>query len=192
MKEIDIVARSQFLRMFLWLFYPSIFVGGMAFLVTGRLIILIGSILFSIIMAVFLSLFINRVAGVLGSLQTGVGNKVTLEEQLAGELDKCRYLKSEKRFEEALQTANFILEQMPEHADALLLKAQLLSQSFADYKSARECLRQIIRLNLPADNTVRKWAKEMLTEVNMLLQEQRKKQIDEEKTKLRDATDALH
>ena len=188
MKEIDVSEKTLYIRLLVWFLYPSIFVGLAYFIQHRSFIVLFISIAVSFILPLPLMLILNWTA----NLFSGPRRAATLEEQLAGELHKCRYLKSEKRFDEALQTANFILEQMPEHADALLLKAQLLSQSFADYKSARECLRQIIGLNLPADNTVRKWAKEMLTEVNMLLQEQRRKQIDEEKTKLRDATDALH
>jgi hypothetical protein len=118
---------------------------------------------------------INRVSGMLSSLCSGGGRCSTLADQLAGELNKCRYLKSEKRFVQALQTADFILEQMPEHAEALLLKAQILHEGFADLKGAKQCLRQIMHLDLPPESTTRQWAKGMLEEIKLCSQNSQQK-----------------
>ncbi len=69
-----------------------------------------------------------------------------------------------------------ILEQMPEHAEALLLKAQILQEGFADLKGAKQCLRQIMRLDLPPESTARQWAKGMLEEVTLRLREEKERE----------------
>ena len=176
MKNIDSFARSQYLRVFLWILYPSLFISvAIAYGMQSCVPIFI-AVLFSLVAPIPLLFVINQVSGVLGSLYSGRGAGAKLADQLAGELTKGRHLKSEKRFVEALQTANLILEQMPEHAEALLLKAQILSEGFANDAAAKECLRKIMRLELPPESTTRQWAKGMLEEVNLRLQEKKQQE----------------
>ncbi|CAK8713356.1 hypothetical protein GCAAIG_02675 [Candidatus Electronema halotolerans] len=176
MKDIDSFLRSQYLRIFLWMLYPSIFLGIAYLYWFGSFKLILIMIPINFILPLPIMLVINWTANFFVSMYSGGGRSATLTEQLAGELNKCRYLKSEKRFAEALQTADFILEQMPEHAEALLLKAQILHEGFADLRGAKQCLRQIMRLELPPESTTRQWAKGMLEEVNLRLQENKEQE----------------
>ncbi len=92
-------------------------------------------------------LLTDRLAGWFTTLcNGGSGGPVRLREQMAGEMNRARYLKTQGHFAEALATADFILAQMPDHADALLLKAQILFEQFSDIPAAKDCLRQIRQL----------------------------------------------
>jgi hypothetical protein len=171
MKDIDSFIRSLYLRIFFWFLYPSLFIGLVALFFTGSLKILFAALVVTLVAPIPLSFVINRSSGILGSLYSGRSSGATLEEQLAGELTKGRHLKTEKRFTEALQTVNLILEQMPEHAETLLLKAQILSEGFANDRAAKDCLKKILRLDESiSKETTRQWAKGMLDDIEERLQ----------------------
>ena len=90
MKDIDSFLRSQYLRVFLWILYPSLFISmALAYRMQSCLPIFAG-LLISLAAPIPLLFVINRVSGVLGSLYSGRGAEATLTEQLAGELNKVR------------------------------------------------------------------------------------------------------
>ncbi len=172
MKDIDSFAVSQYVRILFWCLFSSLFISTVLAYRMGSLVPILVGILISIVASVPLLFVINRISDTFGSLYSGRGTGATLQEQLAGELIKGKHLKSEKRFAEALQTVNRILEQMPEYAEALLLKAQILSEGFANNIAAKDCLKKLIRLESVPNETTRQWAKGMLEDIDMKLRKE--------------------
>ncbi len=166
MKEIDLVARAQYWRIFLALVFPCCIGGFAAFFAIGWIALPV-ALLLNTLLPFVLRMLTERAADFFVPLFTGgLRMPATLHEQLAGELVKVRHLKAGGRFAEALHTADFVLEKLPKHADTLLLKAQILSEGFADDAAAKDCLRTIIWQEPPPEETVRRWATEMLEELN--------------------------
>ena len=92
----------------------------------------------------------------------------TLHERLAGELVKARLMKASHRFDEALEIINRTLDRLPDYPEALLLKAQILWEGYADYPGAKACLQQVIRMKKmrnEQEETVRRWCKTLLKEM---------------------------
>lgn len=166
MKDVDIFARVQYWRIFFALTAPCLIFGGISFFFIGWLALPLAFAL-NALFPFPLMLLTDRVASWFVILcNGGSGGPVRLRERLAGEMDKARYLKTKEKFSEALETVNFVLEQMPDHANALLLKAQILFEQFSDVPAAKDCLRQIRQLEENEHNkTVRHWASEMLKEL---------------------------
>lgn len=122
------------------------------------LLLLLSSTLFLL----FLNRAADRAGGFLGSLIMEGRWTITLREQLAGELSKAKCLKSKKEFNEALATVNLILEKMPQHPEALFLKAEILREGFGNHPAARIYLEKILKLKSMPDETVRTWAASLL------------------------------
>ncbi|WP_417912172.1 hypothetical protein [Candidatus Electronema sp. TJ] len=165
MKDIDIFARVQYWRIFFALTFPCVIFGGIAFFFMGWPALPLAFAL-NALFPFPLMLLTDRVASWFVMLcGGGSGGPAKLRERLAGEMDKARYLKVKEKFAEALETVNFILEQMPAHDEALLLKARILFEGFVDRPGAKECLRQILRQEDARNETVRHWAAELLKEI---------------------------
>jgi uncharacterized protein HemY len=94
----------------------------------------------------------------------------TKHDLLAGELIKARLLKASDRFDEALVAVNTTLRRMPDHPEALFLKAQILWEGFANYTAATACLKKVILMQSMPDETIRRWSQHLLKEI---LQHQR-------------------
>ena len=176
MKKIDSDVISLYIRIAFFFLSASLLIGVAYLFGHGSFKLLLILVPVSLVAPLPIMLFLDKTSSLLTSIYSGGRSGATLADQLAGELNKCRYLKSEKRFAQALQTADFILEQMPEHAEALLLKAQLLHEGFADLRGAKECLRKIIHLDPPPESTTRQWAKGMLEEVNQHLKQEKEQE----------------
>ena len=86
-------------------------------------------------------------------------------DQLAGELIKARLLKASDRFDEALVIVNNTLSLLPNHPEALFLKAQILCEGFADYPSAAVCLRKVVEMQSIKDETIRQWSQNLLRDI---------------------------
>ncbi|MCI5123167.1 MAG: hypothetical protein D3925_01495 [Candidatus Electrothrix sp. AR5] len=67
----------------------------------------------------------GRIADFFVFIYSGSGTN-TLQDQLAGEVEKIRALKREHKLTEALEQAEVVLVRDPEHPEALFLKAQIL------------------------------------------------------------------
>jgi tetratricopeptide (TPR) repeat protein len=92
----------------------------------------------------------------------------TVHERLAGELVKARLMKASNRFDEALEIINRTLDRLPDYPEALLLKAQILWEGYADYPGAKACLQQVIRMERTKneqDEIVRRWCENLLREM---------------------------
>ena len=87
-------------------------------------------------------------------------------ERFSGELIKARCMKAERNYTDALAGVNFVLSKMPDHPDALFLKAQILCEGFERYVDAKRCLEQVAAVdNPPPDETTSNWAAHLLEEV---------------------------
>ena len=91
--------------------------------------------------------------------------RITLREQLEAELTKARVSKTEKRFAEALATVENVLAKDPQFPDALLLKAQILWEGFADGPTARSTVMQVLHLEKDKSAPVYRWAGELYKEI---------------------------
>ena len=113
----------------------------------------------------------GRIADAFVFLYNGGSRATTLNEQLAGDIDKVKILKREKDFTGALETAEAILTRNPEHPEALFLKAQILSQEFEKYGAANTCLKKIIAMETLPDESIRQWAATLHEEILQHIQE---------------------
>lgn len=105
------------------------------------------------------------IGGSAGMLYSGGRSRVTLREQLEGELTKVRVSKTEKRFEDALATVESVLAKDPEFPDALLLKAQILWEGFADGPAALSTAMKVLHLETDKTAPVYRWAGELYKEI---------------------------
>jgi len=105
------------------------------------------------------------VSGSAGMLYSGGRARVTLREQLAGDLTAARVCKTEKRFDDALAGVENILAKDPEFPEALLLKAQILWEGFADGPSARSTVMKVLHLETDQTAPVYRWAGELYKEI---------------------------
>ncbi|MCI5167535.1 MAG: hypothetical protein D3903_15950 [Candidatus Electrothrix sp. GM3_4] len=89
-------------------------------------------------------------------------------DQLAGELVKARLMKASGRFEEALSVINSTVNKMPDHPEALFLKAQILWEGYSNYTAAKACLKKVIQMKPmknEKDETLRRWSKNLLKDM---------------------------
>lgn len=89
-------------------------------------------------------------------------------DHLAGELIKARLMKASDRFDEALSVINNTVRRLPNHPEALFLKAQILWEGFSDYTAARACLKKVVqmkRMKTEKDETIRRWSEQLLKEM---------------------------
>jgi tetratricopeptide (TPR) repeat protein len=109
-----------------------------------------------------LTSFMGRSAG---KLYTGGGARVSPREQLESELTKVRVGKTEKRYDDALAAVETILARDPNFSDALLLKAQILWEGFADGPAARDTVMKLLHLETDRAGPVYRWAGELYKEI---------------------------
>ncbi len=57
-------------------------------------------------------------------------------------------MKASRRFDEALEVVNRTLGRLPDHPEALLLKAQIMLEGFADHAATKACLLKILSMSL--------------------------------------------
>ena len=134
---------------------------------------------FAFILVMLLSLLVplpamyvtGRVADFVLMLYSGGSTRITLQDQLAGEVEKIKFLRRENKLTEALEQAEVVLTQDPEHPEALLLKAQILFEGFAEYSAANTCLRQIIAMEPPPDEKLLNWAKSLREDILLRIRE---------------------
>ncbi len=99
-----------------------------------------------------------------------------MHDQLAGELVKARLMKASGRFDEALEVVDKTLHRIPDYPEALLLKAQILWEGYADYPAAKSCLQQVLKMKkikTEKDEAVYRWSKNLLKEMRQEKQAQR-------------------
>ncbi|MCI5142782.1 MAG: tetratricopeptide repeat protein [Candidatus Electrothrix sp. ATG1] len=100
----------------------------------------------------------------------------TLHERLAGELVKARLMKASGRFDEALEVINKTLRRIPDYPEALLLKAQILWEGYADDRAAKTCLQQVLKIKkikTEKDEAIYRWSENLLKEMRQERRAQR-------------------
>ena len=169
MKDKDLFVRTQYLRIYAWVFVFTLFVGGVVGFLYGwfhfMIIMLIGLVL------PFPAMYATGGIADFFLCYTGGKGASTLKDQLAGDVEKIRILKREHHFEEAFELAEVVLAQDPKHAEALFLKAQLLYEPFAQYSSASACLNKILAMNPPSDDKLVYWAAALREEIQERIRE---------------------
>ena len=91
-----------------------------------------------------------------------------MHDQLAGELVKARLMKGSGRFDEALEVVDKTLHRLPDYPEALLLKAQILWEGYADYPAAKACLHQVLqrkKIKTEKDEAIYRWSDNLLKEM---------------------------
>jgi hypothetical protein len=180
LKNIDSAARAQFLKLFFWVFCPlsivGFFIGGMrgadevGFFIGG---------LMGVIMAGVLSLVLSFIGEALydtaGSVGAGIlsgnvlnGGGGSLREQLAPELQRAKYFKRQKQFDQALIIVNGVLEKDMAYAEALFMKAVILWEGFGDSTAAKECLGRIMAMEPVESAMFRPWAASLYEELGKI------------------------
>jgi hypothetical protein len=171
MRNKDLVARSQFLR--------SIFIPFPFLLVLGVVIGYVKYGDFGIIWGIMAATVSSLVVGILATILTGRIGKSTsgmlfgqgkstikLQERLEGDLQQARFHKMNHRYEKALWFVNGALEQIPDYADALLLKAQILWKGFENSMEAKACIKEVMQLIPNKNERLHRWAAHLLGEIN--------------------------
>lgn len=115
--------------------------------------------------AIVVMLLTGFAGGSAGMLYSGGRARFTLREQCAGKLTQARVSKTEKRFEDALAAVESVLARDPEFPDALLLKAQILWEGFADGPTARRTVMKVLQLETDKTAPVYRWAGELYKEI---------------------------
>jgi tetratricopeptide (TPR) repeat protein len=85
---------------------------------------------------------------------------------LEGDLTTARVSKADKDYAKALATLETILARDPDFPDALLLKAQVLWEGFADEPEARKCVIRILHHVKDKASPVYRWAGELYKEIS--------------------------
>ncbi len=170
LKDIDSVTVSLFLRNFAWSF-PFLgilgLVAGWRGLVAGGIWGSVGLAFVASIVASLLTMFISeRMGRTAGKLYGGRRPIWTLRQQLSGDVLEVRNKKMRQEYGPALQKVNQILGKDPEFPEALLLKAQILYEGFANPAGAKPYLKKIIKDKTNKDDKIYRWAVSLYNEVN--------------------------
>ncbi|WLE95784.1 MAG: hypothetical protein QTN59_13990 [Candidatus Electrothrix communis] len=175
MKDQDSFARTQYVGMYFKVLPVSLFFGIMALFAYGWLafiLIMLGGLLLP-----FPAMYATgRIADFFVFIYSGGSGRNTLQDQLAGEVEKIRILKREHKFREALEQAEVVLARDPEHPEALLLKAQILFEGFAQYSAANACLSKIIDRDPAPDDKFLLWASALREEILERIRERAEQQ----------------
>jgi tetratricopeptide (TPR) repeat protein len=79
-------------------------------------------------------------------------------------LDKIRFLKTKRNFDKALTLVNDLLDQDPNFAEALYLKAHVLWEGFKNPWGAESCFRRVLELTKDSE-PVHCWASSCLLRI---------------------------
>ena len=165
LKNIDSAARAQFLKLFAWIFFPLSVIGYLIGGIIGVIVVGILSVFFSFVGMAFSDKVGSVGAGILSGniLNRGGGS---LREQLAPELQRVKYYKGQKQFDQALKIVNGILEKDMVYAEALYIKAIILRDGFGDSTAAKGCLRRIMEMEPVENEMIRRWAASLYDELS--------------------------
>ncbi|MFH2011996.1 MAG: tetratricopeptide repeat protein [Pseudomonadota bacterium] len=172
LKDIDLVVRAQYLKIFAWCFFPFTFIGGALF---GYVGIFIG-VLLSLVIPVPILFILDRIGGFASLLYRGRRANWSQHEQLEGDLTQVKYLKMIKNYATALELLDTILNHDPNHPEALFIKAQILWEGFENYAGAKVCLKKVIDMESIKDDPIRRWASNLSDEITFQMKKSTDKQ----------------
>lgn len=95
----------------------------------------------------------------------GHAAKWSAREQLASDLSIVKNFKIQKKYTEALNLVNKIINQDPEFAEALLLKSQIVWEGFQNLEAAQKNLRRVMELVPDQNATLHRWALALYNEM---------------------------
>ena len=94
----------------------------------------------------------------LGTFRNPGSKSASDRGQSVTDLNIVRYHKLCHQFDDALIKIEEVLAKYPDFVEALLLKAQILREGFADFKAARECLLKILAVEPDEKAVFHRWA----------------------------------
>lgn len=170
--DIDLVAWSQFIKFFVWLFGPLCVVSLLFFGIKEVAI----TFILSLVITPVVMFVLDKFSGGTSSLIYGGGHGTWSErEQLEGDLNTVKYYKMRKEYDQALKAVNNILNRDPEFSEALLIKAQILWEGFENSASAKGNLKKIIETKKGKDEPIHRWASTLYDELTEI---ERNKELD--------------
>ena len=135
----------------IWGYLAGAFSGALAGLAAAAAI--------SVLLGSATSIFTRTPGGGTGNtLSVPAGNTMGVRKQLSSDLNVVRYHKLCHRFDDALITIEEVLAKDPDFVEALLLKAQILWEGFADGQAARGCLLKILAAEPDEKAVFHRWA----------------------------------
>ncbi len=172
MKDKDLFARTQYLSMYTRVLPVALIIGIISGIVYGWCVFFL--VMLASLLVPFPAMYATgKIADAFVFLYSGGKGTNTLQDQLAGEVEKIKLLKRERHFEEALEQAEVVLNREPNHPDALFLKAQIL-YGFSQYSTANACLNKILALDPPPDEKLVQWVNNLREEALKGIQERAK------------------
>ena len=167
LKNIDSIARAQFIKFFVWLFGPLSVVSLFYF---GTIGVIIAFIL-SLVITPLTMFVLDKFSGGTSSLIYGGGHGTWSErEQLEGDLNTVKYYKMRKEYDQAFKAVNNVLNSDPKFSEALLIKAQILWEGYENSTAAKANLKKITEIKMDKDEPIHRWASNLydeLTEIEM-------------------------
>jgi tetratricopeptide (TPR) repeat protein len=153
---------SRFCRYFFWIALAS----HLAWYLSGLIWPYYWNVLASLLMPIAGCLLTNRSAdGVASCLYGGGPEDIAQQNYLRGEMDKVRFFKAKRNFDKALALLNDVLNQDPNFAEALYLKAHVLWEGFKNPWGAECCFRRVLELT-EASEQVHCWASSCLSRIH--------------------------
>ena len=117
-------------------------------------------------LAVLVELLTGTIGAGSSNLLYGTGRSVrNPREQFAGTLNQVRYHKMCKDYQKALITVEDILTMDPGFSEALLLKAQIIWEGFGDAVGAKQCLKEILKVEPDKKSPFHRWALSLHKEI---------------------------
>ena len=138
------------------------------FLITHNVITsLLLAIVFNIITTYIVLGITDRTAGGFSNMLYGTGRKtISDHERLESEMQQATYFKNSKNYDRAEEIVNRVLDQEPDHAEALFLKSKIVYEGFQDAGKAREILNLIFKIGPDREPTIHNWATHYYQEIN--------------------------
>ena len=82
-----------------------------------------------------------------GRLFLGPKSNWSIRERISGDLSRAKVQKMNGNYDEALSIINNVLDQAPDHSDALFIKAQILMDGFSDINREKNILLELLNMN---------------------------------------------
>jgi len=169
-RDIDSAARARFVRSF---GYPFIFFGAVAFLYgvysnsfIGMLIGFLVAFVLSLVTAIVTTLITNQAGEMAGGILFGAGRStVSQRERLEGFLSQVRYHKMKGEIETAFEKVNALLDQEPDYAEALFLRAQILAEVPEGRRQAEKDCKRVLELVPSSAAPLHRWATRLLSDM---------------------------
>lgn len=89
----------------------------------------------------------------------------TLQEQLAGDINRVRVHKMNRQYDQAMIAVESVLDACPDFPEAWLLKAQILWEGYQDHSGARNCLIQVSKNTLHKKDPLNRWASALYRQI---------------------------